>query len=392
MARGVMVIAETEEAAQRQILDEWPEMKVLRCRELVLDDLPPLASGPLPKHWVVVVEHQDPKREATLPQHEHPEDHCERETRLTYLTMSVNPLLLATGTIERFACPDCGAEVEVQLPAVPAATGDHNIRCSACATPLTRRSATGSREAIPITNHAPQPCIFCGVVDASHEHVIPRWISKQLGIKDQLVANDALMSPRRISRKQPISFASHRSQCFCDGCNTHFKQLEDSVIPMLVPMARGRTLSLGADSQELIGLWAAKTAIAIVAADRDLQPAITEEHRHSVRNGQIPETAWIAVMRWRGGPLLANAAFTPNRDLNEQSAYAALLAFREIGVFVVGWHSTVSLDVSAAGAIPALREVWPRTQQLLHWPPQLSADRAILPALARIGRVGRRAS
>ena len=35
MARGVMVIAETEEAAQRQLLDEWPEMKVLHSREAV---------------------------------------------------------------------------------------------------------------------------------------------------------------------------------------------------------------------------------------------------------------------------------------------------------------------------------------------------------------------
>ena len=120
---------------------------------------------------------------------------------------------------------------------MPAPAGDHNTRCSACATPLTRGSASGRWEEIKITLNAPQPCIFCGVVDASHEHVIPRWISKQLGLKDQFVANEALMSPRRAPRKQPISFASHRSQCFCDGCNTHFKQLEDSVIPLLVSMA-----------------------------------------------------------------------------------------------------------------------------------------------------------
>ena len=111
-----------------------------------------------------------------------------------------------------------------------------------------------------------------------------------------------------------------------------------------------------------------------------------------MRNGQVPETTRIAVMRWRGEPLLANATFTPSGDFAEQSAYAALLAFREIGVFVVGWDHTVSLDVSAVMAIPALRQIWPRTQQLIHWPPQLSAGSAILPKLARIGHVGRRTS
>jgi hypothetical protein len=68
---------------------------------------------------------------------------------------------------------------------------------------------------------------------------MPVWISKQLGVKKFLSAEDAFISPNRSRRKQDISFASYRSQCFCGGCNTHFKHLEDAVIPLLVPHGQG---------------------------------------------------------------------------------------------------------------------------------------------------------
>jgi hypothetical protein len=106
-----------------------------------------------------VVEHRDPDQEAKLPQHEDPEDHCERETRLLYLTMAVDPMLLASATIERFPCSGCGVDVEVRLPV--RVTGEHNASCRACKAPLTRAS-NGRWELIPIAGNDPQPCIFCG--------------------------------------------------------------------------------------------------------------------------------------------------------------------------------------------------------------------------------------
>ena len=81
MPRGVLTVADTREEAEQQIRAEAPEVEILRSREIDLGGLPPLVSGPLPKHWVVVVQHPDPDEEAKLPQHDDPEDHCERETR-----------------------------------------------------------------------------------------------------------------------------------------------------------------------------------------------------------------------------------------------------------------------------------------------------------------------
>jgi hypothetical protein len=80
--RGVTAVAETREEAMRQATDGVAGFRAIDARQIELDDLPPLASGPLPTHWAVVVEHEDPKEEAKLPQDSDPIDKCERETRL----------------------------------------------------------------------------------------------------------------------------------------------------------------------------------------------------------------------------------------------------------------------------------------------------------------------
>jgi hypothetical protein len=96
-------------------------------------------------------------------------------------------------------------------------------------------------------------CIFCGAPADSKEHVIPGWISKRLGIKTFLRQTSA--GGRVVPQKRPISFASHRKRVFCAAWNTHFKHLEDAVIPLLVPMARSFQLALDSESQQLLALW-----------------------------------------------------------------------------------------------------------------------------------------
>jgi hypothetical protein len=115
MPRGVMAIAETRDEAERQVFGAAIQVRILRSREIDMGGLPPL-QGPLRRHWVVVVEHPDPDEEAKLPQHEDPETHCERETRLMYLKLAVDPMLLVTGSVEQFACPACAASIEIKLP------------------------------------------------------------------------------------------------------------------------------------------------------------------------------------------------------------------------------------------------------------------------------------
>ena len=71
-------------------------------------------------------------------------------------------------------------------------------------------------------------CIFCDHKANSREHAIPKWMSKQLGIKALMPVTAGNATPR----KQPISFASHRKHIFCKGCNKHFKQVTCQAPPL----------------------------------------------------------------------------------------------------------------------------------------------------------------
>jgi hypothetical protein len=97
--------------------------------------------------------------------------------------------------------------------------------------------------------------------------VIPEWLSKRLGIDAEIPADVAFRVPARRRRKRGISFGGYRAPVMCAPCNEHFKHLEGDVIPLLEPMAKGMRLVLDQQSQQLLALWATKTAIALLAAE-----------------------------------------------------------------------------------------------------------------------------
>jgi hypothetical protein len=138
MPRGVMAVAETQEEAEKQVISGTPQLLVLRSREIDLSGLPPLRSGPLPKHWVVVVEHRDPGEEAKLVQHDDPEAHCERETREMYTKMATDPESLVTGDHWEFDCPACNQRIQLDLPPPRAQPDPVRASCPECQTDLVR--------------------------------------------------------------------------------------------------------------------------------------------------------------------------------------------------------------------------------------------------------------
>lgn len=161
MPRGVLTVADTQEEAERQVLAEAPHIQILRSREIDLAGLPPLPAGPLPGHWVVVVQHPDPEEEAKLPQHGDPEDHCEREIRLLYLSMAVDPDLVVSGVIEELLCPACGNPVRLELPAPREGRPRTGAACPNCRTPLTRRDGNAAWEVAPPKPQREPICVFC---------------------------------------------------------------------------------------------------------------------------------------------------------------------------------------------------------------------------------------
>ncbi|HEU4907115.1 MAG TPA: hypothetical protein VFT19_13525 [Solirubrobacterales bacterium] len=381
MARGVVTIADTQTEAEDQILDGYPEIRVLGSRAINLEGLP---GRPWPKHWVVVVEHRDPEREAELPQHENPAEEAERTTRQQYLAMSLDPEMLIGGSIEQFACPACGKEIRIELPAPREKRDPGHADCPECGIHLCRaeKSASGWDVFQPPESAAPQ-CIFCDARANSREHVIPAWISKRFGIKDFLSPDDVVVVGGT-PRKQPISFASYRARIFCSNCNTHFKHLEDAVIPLLVPMAKGFTLSLDQASQALLALWANKTAMALIAADPSQEEGVAPlDHRRAVRQGRIADNTWVSFFAWGDGPMLKTGSGTvtgTEEPSNPPRHYGAMLAFAGIGFYVTGFTNPLESD-RIDGEPPPVAQFWPPKHHFIHWPPPIRADGRILPAL-----------
>jgi hypothetical protein len=224
-----------------------------------------------------------------------------------------------------------------------------------------------------VTHPKPYPrCIFCGAKANSREHAIPKWVSKQLGVKTILRGDSWGMTGML---RHPISFASHRGRIFCKGCNHHFKHLEDAVIPLLVPMARGRSLALDADSQALLALWAAKTGIAIlVTTAPELLEVVPMEHRRSIRDaGMLNEEMWVAYFPWHGRTVIHGGLVRLTKDQVESpdgyEAYSLIFAVRKVGFRLVGFNGPIhERDRIGATDLAPLTQLWAADRSLITWP------------------------
>jgi hypothetical protein len=377
-----MTIAETQDEAERSVVRSAPQLRVLRSREIDLSGLPPLRSGPLPRHWVVVVELEDPEVEATLPQHADPEDVCERETRLLYLKMATDPELLTTGMIEQFPCPACSSGVRFELPPPRESRYPLNRQCPDCRAHLRKDRAGASWVEVEHEHTAYPSCVFCGAPANSREHVVPAWISKRFGITELLSAEDAfIVGGTRPT--QPISFASYRARVMCHDCNRHFKHLEDAVIPLLVPMGRGLTLSLNRESQRLLALWATKTAVALMAARPDEDNRRLRTQGQAIRQGEVPADSWVAYLSWHGGPIISTGygeAVARELHMPASEMYGVILTFAGVGFCVISILDGVPAGVTIGGSPQPLRQCWPIRLPYLDWSPP-TVDNHILQTL-----------
>ena len=214
-------------------------------------------------------------------------------------------------------------------------------------------------------------CVWCGARANSREHAIPAWMSKKLGIKSMMSGWTIGLPPLR----HLISFASYRHRIFCKPCNTHFKHLEDEVIPLLVPMAQGRTLILGTDSQALLALWAAKTAMALLASKDELRDLVPPDHRQSVRHAsQPPADCWIGYFSWRGREVVTGGEGTIDDDREPPSQYrlyGETFTFGTIGFKVTGVIDPLPSQYVLGLDEPYVRQFWPPVPSMITWPPEV---------------------
>ncbi len=103
-------------------------------------------------------------------------------------------------------------------------------------------------------------CIFCDQTSLTLEHVWPDWISKNLygpPKKDRFTAT-RFDGPNRTPTGKSFksSELNHKARLVCADCNNGWmSDVESHAKPVLLPLLRGRSVTLDADDQTILRAW-----------------------------------------------------------------------------------------------------------------------------------------
>jgi|SRR5581483_2186752 len=221
----------------------------------------------------------------------------------------------------------------------------------------------------------PPVCIFCPAKATTKEHCIPKWMAKRVGLHGAFL-DSVETTGRVIARKQPISFKSHRKLLLCEGCQNHFKLLEDRVIPLFEALESTASRSFSDDERMVLAQWGLKTAICLIFAERGLEDLVPKEDRYELREkGTLPTEAWIAFCAWDGTAGIAVNEYGSRLEGSDDPspyAYSALLTTRRVGLKCVRLYGTSVSNTDLA--FGGWRQAWPTQDVLFSWPPPFVFD------------------
>lgn len=249
------------------------------------------------------------------------------------------------------------------------------------------------------------PCVFCGEATLSNEHVWPKWLGRAApGPKRSL----------RVLRRRTEHAAGTRSQelwpsapyrikvrAVCPTCNHGWmSDLEQEVRPLLEPMLHGQTRILDGNRQELLALWAFKTATMlefVYPQERAIQPS----HAAWVYKHKEPPPGtliWIAsyrgtavnsfyrhdVMRPPGAHGLADEVeHQHDAPIQPPVAYGANFGVRHVAFQVFGTTKEGHGFGHRRWVAEAFDKIWP-TQAAITWPPATHLDDHTLPQVLEL--------
>lgn len=155
-------------------------------------------------------------------------------------------------------------------------------------------------------------CLFCGSTRClSKEHIIPKWLLKELGLTDQQLRMSHVSTLGMTKSQRTHSFTGLVNAMICEDCNSGWMSgLEVSVKDSITRLMHldGVTNVLGSltENHEAIARWSFKTAIAL-NYPTNYRNIVPEDHFHSLYHSKIPEGVYINlaitdstdVIKWR---------------------------------------------------------------------------------------------
>ena len=208
----------------------------------------------------------------------------------------------------------------------------------------------------------PRVCLFCGVALTgvrSQEHVFPKWLLDELGIRDKQVSAVHLFRPPsgvsdvRVVSSRDLVLENIREGRLCATCNNGWmSDLEQGCREVLLALVQARGSPKDLSEQECLRVarWAAKTAYVLNSSANytiKVPPQHLRELRENTRKlpwgvvvvaatGAFLSSGWFQSTQWQ---LCAPEALTSRiENLMDTRTYKIGIHFGHMVLLVI-WHS-----------------------------------------------------
>jgi hypothetical protein len=237
-------------------------------------------------------------------------------------------------------------------------------------------------------------CVFCGLwAKPSREHVLPRWIERELSVSGPLTLRmGTYPEPTKTVRKLPRLQVTLEDQV-CQSCNSGFlSRIENAVAGFLGPMVvKAEPTRLTTEMQRSLAAWAARMACLLEPAfrlhypDREVEGLLASpvELAWLCKNESPPPRTQVWLSCWdaqSSSPLMYEPSKAPLPTPSGVPLRGELLTFAVGYVSLQVFH----VDFVAADSVnavefsppppsdviaPAIVKFWPSpTPRTINWP------------------------
>jgi hypothetical protein len=223
-------------------------------------------------------------------------------------------------------------------------------------------------------------CPFCGNDATTAEHVLPRWVARELRKHGELVmrTEHGTRPVRSVDLTVPT----------CERCNHRWLSvLENDVRPILAALVGGEEKHLSLDDQTLLATWAVKTAFLLdLASSAPAVPAGFHYDLRQRRSALPSNVVWMGAYLGSRSALWARGSSLHFGIPKDEAPNAFVMTFgifrvifQVLGHFTVGNAEFIERRPHAMG----LARIWPPPGPSVAWPPnRLAFDDDLLDDLA----------
>ncbi|MEO5796115.1 MAG: hypothetical protein ABIP34_14755 [Rhodoferax sp.] len=232
-------------------------------------------------------------------------------------------------------------------------------------------------------------CVFCGRTGVTKQHVFPDWISKIIprlghshsqylifGAPDHQ-SNVFFVVPEIRSSRGPLLARKIRN--VCKSCNSGWmSHLEVSAKDCLKNMILDQPTMLNDREQSQVSAWVTMTCT--MAEFTDVRSvAIPAENRAYLMKSKLPPVGWRIFLgrstddefaySHTGSAMMTEGSEPPKSANTQTSTF-------KIGALLVHAVSSTLFDASVLSEkLPNhLKQIWPRRESTIQWPPEQTID------------------